>query len=157
MNNVLLNSHHLTSNREIPFWHAAARSPLDYKETLFSLIYRSKIEDKYCNIKEISNNISISKLHTLCKSQSTLCKPQSTLWKLTKIGTDDCYNKFKKSTKVQSNAYILDGDMTSNIDVISHALWRHNSVNRDIHRAYLLVKFHDDRKSRTCWTKSPSF
>ena len=64
MNNVLLNIHHLTSNREIPFWHAAARSPLDYKETLFSLIYRSKIEDKYCNIKEIYNNISISKLHT---------------------------------------------------------------------------------------------
>ena len=59
--------------------------------------------------------------------------------------------------------------MTSlNFDVMSDILWRHNSVNRDdvvlkvsqftsLHRAYLLVKFHDDRISRTCWTKSPSF
>ena len=41
----------------------------------------------------------------------------------------------------------------------------HNSINRDdiisklsqftsIYRAYLLVKFHDDWRSRTCWTKS---
>ena len=76
--------------------------------------------------------------------------------------------KVKKSTKFQSNADILDGDMTSSNLKSSDILWRHNSVNRDdvvlklsqftsLHRAYLLVKFHDDRRSGTFWTKSPSF
>ena len=38
-----------------------------------------------------------------------------------KIGTDDCYDEAKKSTKFQSNADIFDGDMTpSNFDVMSH-------------------------------------
>ena len=54
---------------------------------------------------------------------------------------------------------------SSNFDVMSDNLRRHESVNRDdfiltlcqsisFHRAYLLVKFYDDRRSRTCWTKS---
>ena len=48
------------------------------------------------------------------------CKSQSALWKLTKLGTDDCYNKVKKFTKFQRNADIFDGDMTSsNFDVMS--------------------------------------
>ena len=53
-------------------------------------------------------------------------------------------------------------------DVMSDNLRRHNSVNGDdvilkfcqftsLHRAYLLVKFYDDRRSRACWTKSSPF
>ena len=85
-----------------------------------------------------------------------------TLRELAKIGTDNCYTKVKKSTKFQSNDDIFDGNK-----VMSDNLWRHNSVNRDdiipklfqfasLYRAYLLVKFHNDRRSRTCWTTSPS-
>ena len=82
--------------------------------------------------------------------------------KLAKIDTDDRYNNVEKSTKFQINTDIFDGDMTSsNFDVILNSLRRHNSINRnDVilklfkftsrHRAYLLVKFYDDRGSRTC-------
>ena len=77
--------------------------------------------------------------------------------------------RLKKSTKFQSNAESFDGDLTSSyFDAISDNLRRHNSVKRDdvilklcqftsLHRAHLLVKFHDDRRSRTCRTKSPPF
>ena len=40
------------------------------------------------------------------------------LMKLAKIGTEDCYNKVKKSAKYRSNADIFYEDMTSsNFDV----------------------------------------
>ena len=79
-----------------------------------------------------------------------------------KIGKDDCYSKVKKSKNVQSNADIFDGDTTSsNFDVMLDNLRHYNSVNRDnvilklceftsIHKAYLLAKFHNDRRRRTC-------
>ena len=79
-----------------------------------------------------------------------------------KIGTDNRYNKVKKSTKFQSNVDIFDVDMTSsNSDVMSDNLRRHNSVLRDdgilkpcqftsLYRAYLLDKGYNDRRSRTC-------
>ena len=66
-------------------------------------------------------------------------------------------NKFKKSTKFESNADIFDGVMTpSNFNVMSDNLLGHNSVSRDdiisklsqftsLNRAYLLVKFHAGR------------
>ena len=79
-----------------------------------------------------------------------------------KICTDNFHNRVKNSTKFQSNADIFEGDMTSsNFKVMSENLSRHNSVDRDdvvlrlsqftsLHNAYLLAKFHDDRRSRTC-------
>ena len=82
--------------------------------------------------------------------------------KTRKIDTDDCYDKVKKSKKFQSNADIFDKDITSsNFNVMSDNLRHHNSAKRDdvnlkicqftsLYRAYLLVKFHDDRRSRTC-------
>ena len=58
------------------------------------------------------------------------CKSRSTSWKLTKINTDERYDKIKMSTKRQSNADIFGRDMTSsNFDVMSDNLWHHNSVN----------------------------
>ena len=53
-------------------------------------------------------------------------------------------------------------------DVMLDNLWRHNSIYRNdfisklsqftfLYRSYLLIKFHDDQRSRSCWTKSPSF
>ena len=78
------------------------------------------------------------------------CKSQPTLLKLTKIDTDDRNNTVKKITKFQSSADIF----YAKFDVMSDNLWRHNSVNIDdvisksshftsLHKAYLLVKFHD--------------
>ena len=71
--------------------------------------------------------------------------------------------------EVWNNSAIHDVNMTSsNFDVMSDNLWHHNSANTDDvvsklsqfisrYRAYLLVDFHDDQRSRTCRIKCTSF
>ena len=51
--------------------------------------------------------------------QTNFSKSWPTLWKFAKIGTDDRYNKVKKSTKFWSNADIFD------VDMMSSNFWRH--------------------------------
>ena len=93
------------------------------------------------------------------------CKLRSTLWKLTKIGTDDRCNKVKKVYKISKQCEHFRRDITlSKFYIMSNNWWRYNSVKIDdiisklckltfLHRAYLLVKVHDDRRSRTCHLK----
>ena len=86
-----------------------------------------------------------------------------------RLFSDKKYFHISQTCKNDPGPPSRHGDMTpSNFDVMSDNLWRHNSVNggdvilklsqfTSLHRAYLLViKFHDDQRSRTFWTKSSS-
>ena len=105
--------------------------------------------------------------HMYMTSVAVFYKSRSALWKFADPDTDDCYNKVRK---FQSDSDFFGGDIWYHKIITSYRkfFWSPNSINNDdviskrsqfasLHRRCLLVKFHDDRNSRTCWTKSPSF